>query len=97
MAQYIALIQGNTKSSPASEEWEAFFATARQSGLFKGGSALGARTIVGDVKSATSTDHVVGYMRFDSDDQRAILELLAKHPVVVHGGSMELCEMPSTG
>jgi hypothetical protein len=41
-----------------------------------------------------STDHVVGYMRFDSEDRQPILDLLEKHPVLLHGGTVELCELP---
>jgi hypothetical protein len=97
MAQYLVLIQGNPKGNPTPGEWEAFFEAARQSQLFKGGSALGARVTIGDAQSAKPTDHVVGYMRFDSDDRGALLQLLATHPIVVHGGSVELCEIPGTG
>lgn len=96
MTQYILLIQGHLKSDPAPEEWEAFFAAAQQSGLFKGGSAIGKRMIVGDAGSVKPTDHIVGFMRFDSDDKQKILDLLGKHPVVIHGGSVELCEMPKS-
>jgi hypothetical protein len=35
-------------------------------------------------------------MRFDSEDKQKIIDLLASHPVVVHGGSVELCEMPES-
>ncbi len=35
-------------------------------------------------------------MRFDSDDKEKLLELLKTHPVVVHGGTVELCEMPES-
>jgi hypothetical protein len=34
-------------------------------------------------------------MRFDSEDKQQIIDLLEKHPVVIHGGSAELCEMPN--
>lgn len=93
MNQYILFIQGNLKSDSTPEEWEAFFTTAQQSGLFKGGSEIGKRMIIGDAESAKPTDHIVGYMRFDSDDKQKILDLLEKHPAVIHGGSVELCEM----
>jgi hypothetical protein len=96
MTQYILLIQGNLKSDSTPEEWEVFFTSARQSGLFKGGSEIGKRMVIGDVHSAKSTDHIVGFMRFDSDDRQKILDLLEKHPVVLHGGSVELCEMPNS-
>jgi len=96
MTQYLLLIQGNLKSHSIPEEWEVFFAAAQQSGLFKGGSEIGKRMIIGDAESAKPTDHIVGYMRFDSDDKQKILDLLEKHPVVIHGGSVELCELPKS-
>lgn len=96
MNQYIVLIQANQTSVPAPEEWGDFFAMARQSGLFKGGSAIGDRILIGDADSAKSTEHIVGYMRFDAVEKQQVLDLLAQHPVVIHGGSIELCEMPET-
>lgn len=93
MPQYILLIHGNLKSAPTSAEWEAFFEAARLSGHFRGGSEIGERVLLGDVRSAKPTDPIVGYMRFDSDNQQQILDLLEKHPVVLHGGTVELCEM----
>ena len=96
MTQYLVLIQNNTTSPTTPAEWDHFLAVAKASGLFKGGSALGDRTVVGDTQSAKSTKHLGGYMRFDSDDRAKILELLQQHPVVLHGGSVELCEMPRT-
>jgi hypothetical protein len=93
-AQFIVLIQGNARSEIAPREWLNFFSAAQRSGLFQGGSAIANRIVVGDAALAKSTDHIVGYMRFDSDHQQPILDLLKKHPVVVHGGSVELCEMP---
>ncbi|MBX3415890.1 MAG: hypothetical protein KF708_24630 [Pirellulales bacterium] len=96
MTQYILLIQGNLKSDSTPEEWETFFTAAHESGLFKGGSEIGKRMVIGDAQSAQPTDHIVGYMRFDSDDKQKILGLLEKHPTVIHGGSVELCEMPNS-
>jgi hypothetical protein len=96
MTQYIALIQRNYKSNPTTEEWQSFFAAARLSGCFKGGSEIGNRLVIGDGQTARSTDHIAGYMRFDSDDRQKLLLLLENHPVVVHGGSVELCEMPES-
>ena len=96
MPQYIVLIQGNSKREPTAEEWDAFFAAAVQSGMFKGGSKIGKRCVVGDAGSAAPTQHIVGYMRFDADDKQRVLDLLQRHPVVVHGGSVELCELPES-
>ena len=92
--QYLLLIQGEVSSSPTPGEWEAFFREARASGFFKGGSEIGERTLIGNARLAHSTEHVVAYMRFDADDKPALLELLQKHPVVLHGGTVELCELP---
>lgn len=33
-------------------------------------------------------------MRLDSDDPVQLHELLESHPVVLNGGTIELCEMP---
>lgn len=96
MTQYLLLIQNNAKTKSTPAEWDAFFAAAKASGLFKGGSALGNRVVIGDSQTAQSTKHIGGFMRFDADDRAKILELLKQHPVVLHGGSVELCEMPKT-
>ncbi|MDF1859557.1 MAG: hypothetical protein P1U87_05045 [Verrucomicrobiales bacterium] len=94
MTPYLLLIHGNTKSVSTEEEWNQFFAAARESGMFRGGSEIGERTALGNIDSMKSTDHIVGYMRFDSEDTQTILDLLEKHPVVLHGGTVELCELP---
>ena len=96
MAQYILLIQGNAKSKATEEEWNQFFTSAQESGIFRGGSEIGERIRVGGTDSMRSTDHIVGYMRFDSEDKQQILTLLERHPVILHGGSVELCEMPNS-
>ena len=96
MTQYIVLIQGNATSKATAEEWNQFIADARESGIFEGGSAIGKRTVLGDSHSAKSSEHIVGYMRFDSEDKQKLLDLLTKHPVVKHGGSVELCELPKS-
>lgn len=96
MNQYLLLIQGNGKTGGTTEEWERFFVAARESGTFRGGSEVGKRELVGDPHSARSSEHIVGYMRFDSGDKQKILDLLKMHPVVLHGGSVELCELPKS-
>jgi len=96
MTQYLLLIQGNEKTGTTAEEWERFFVAAQESGTFKGGSEVGKREIIGAIDSACSSAHIVGYMRFDSGDKQKILALLKLHPVVLHGGSVELCELPKS-
>lgn len=96
MTQYILLIQNNAKSQSSPEEWDTFFSLARESGLFRGGSALGKREIIGDTATAKASDFIGGYMTFDSEDKNLIIDLLQQHPVVIHGGSVELCELSIT-
>lgn len=96
MTQFILLIHGNAKTVASPDEWNHFFTEAKESGLFEGGSAIGDRIIIGDTQSAKSSGHIVGYMRFDSDDKQKLIALVKRHPVVAHGGSVELCELPKT-
>ena len=42
------------------------------------------------------TETVGGFMRFDSDDPEELRALLMEHPVILHGGTIELCEMPKS-
>ena len=94
--QYLLLIHRDTQSSPTPEEWEAFFDQAEASGLFRGGSEIGRRELLGEGGTASPSDHIAGFMRFDAEDKEALMELLRRHPVVVHGGTVELCEMPES-
>ena len=94
--QYIALIHRNTDTTPTSAEWEHFFAVAAETGMFQGGSAIGSRHAVGRKTVADSTKEIGGFMRFDSDDLGQLNDLLESHPVIRHGGTIELCEMPQS-
>jgi len=93
--QYLLLIHNNVTSNTAEAEWAEFIARAKESGTFRGGSEVGARESVGTAPAASST-HIGGFMRFESDDKQKILDLLQTHPVVAHGGTVELCEMPKS-
>jgi hypothetical protein len=93
MTQYILFISDNTKSETTDDEWRVFFEKAQESGYFKGGSAIGDRITIGD-QGVKVSSHIGGFMRFDSGDRNKLIDLLNVHPVVLHGGSVELCEMP---
>jgi len=94
MTQYLLLIHGNEKTATTAEEWGRFFAAARASGMFSGGSEVGAKEVIGDPAPGQASGHIAGYMRFDTPDKPALLALLQQHPVVLHGGTIELCELP---
>lgn len=92
--EYLVLIHGNAASAIDSAEWTSFFEKAHASGLFRGGSELGSGTTLGNLEGAVPTDHLAGYMRFDAEDRQTLLDLLEAHPVVVHGGTIEVFELP---
>ena len=94
--EYIAFMHGNTDSDPSRDEWDRFFDLADDSGFFLGGSAIGKRLTVGDKDVPDTTEHVGGYMRFDADSLDGLTELLRRHPVVMHGGTIEICELLKT-
>lgn len=94
--QFIAFIHGNSDTTATTEQWSRFFEDAKDSGMFQGGSALGSRHAIGKKPVSDSTDTIVGFMRFDSDDLGRLMELLDRHPVIRHGGTIELREMPQS-
>ena len=94
--EYITFMHGNVDGPPTNDEWERFFELARRSGLFRGGSAIGARTTVGEKDVPSVVDHIEGYMRFDADSLDELRALLLQHPVVRNGGTIEICELPKT-
>ncbi len=95
MMQYITFMHANTEVQGSEEEWNAFFARAQASGLFSGGSAMGKRWTVGK-PADTLSDGLAGYMRFDAENIEDLLELLAAHPIIRGGGTIEFCEMPKS-
>jgi hypothetical protein len=94
--QYLALIHKDADTPPRSDEWDRFFEIAAGIGMFRGGSEIGTRHVLGHNAVPDTTKHVGGYMRFDSDDLDRLLKLLEEHPVIKHGGTIELCEMPES-
>ena len=96
MNQYILLIYNNAITRPTDEEWGAFFIKAKNSGFFKGGSELGTGSIIGKKPSIEISALIGGYMRFDADNKSVLLKFLSDHPIVLHGGTIELIEMPKS-
>ena len=94
--EYITFMHGKKASGATAEEWDRFFDLAKKSGLFRGGSAIGQRFTIGEKEVPDITDNVGGYMRFDAESLDELTDLLKQHPTVVHGGTVEVCEMPKT-
>lgn len=93
---YLLLIHNNADQSPTEEEWSGFFGKAMESGMFKGGSEFGASRMFGGESAGQLAPKLGGFMRFRADEPETLEELLAEHPVVRNGGSVELVELPVT-
>jgi hypothetical protein len=91
--EYLLLIHCDAQSDATTSEWDAFFTSAKRSGMFDGGSELGKRCIVRNSPSGQSQTTLAGFMRFSSSSRQQLDVLLATHPVVVHGGTLELYEL----
>ena len=97
--EYITFMHKNKKpgaTGGTAEDWDRFFEVAKESGLFRGGSAIGKRTTIGNNEVPDTTESIGGYMRFDADSMDELTALLKQHPTVVHGGTVEICEMPKS-
>jgi len=94
--EYILFIHKNTESSIPKEEWDSFFSAALESGIFQGGSEIRNRIQLGEKPVNDITESVGGFMRFESENLEVVKSLLNKHPVLINGGTLELCEMPKS-
>lgn len=94
--EYILFIHNNTDYQTTEEQWNSYFLAARESGIFKGGSEIQNRVQLGLKHVNSTTDSVVGYMRFETDDISKLHRLLKLHPVYMQGGTLELCETPKS-
>jgi len=94
--EFILFIHNNADSTVTNDEWASFINTAKQSGLFLGGSEIANQIQLGNKSVNRITDNIGGFMRFEADNDHMVLELLEKHPVFKQGGTLELCEMPKS-
>jgi len=91
--EFILFIHKNTDQNTTSEQWESFFNSANESGIFLGGNEIASQIRKGKKSVSTITYSIGGFMRFEAENENLVLELLEKHPVFVQGGTLELCEM----
>ena len=92
--EYIVFIHNNTDNDTKDEQWHSFFSLATDSGIFQGGSEIYNPETIGKKDILNITNHIDGFMRFETEDKGKLLSLLEKHPVIIEGGSLEVCEMP---
>ena len=94
--EYILFIHNNADIVTTEEQWQTFFSKAKSSGVFQGGSEISNQLQIGNKSVQKITNTIGGFMRFESEDKNEILALLEKHPVIIQGGTLELCEMPKS-
>jgi len=94
--EYILFIHKNTDFDTTEEQWHSFFSEANKSGIFLGGSEISNQMLIGKKAVKNITSKIGGFMRFETEDKNKVLALLEKHPVIIQGGTLELCEMPKT-
>ncbi len=94
--EYILFIHNNVDSPASDEQWVAFFAVANASGIFSGGSEINNGIQLGSKPIRPTTQSVDGFMRFETDDVDQLYRLLQQHPILLQGGTLELCQMPRT-
>ena len=94
--KYLVIIYKNTTSTPSNEEWDQFVQTALRLGVFKGGSELGPVVTFGAQSGNIGAAHIAGFMHFETNQLSTLKNLLLTHPTVVHGGTIELSELPNS-
>jgi len=94
--EYILFIHNNANTATTEDQWDLFFIEANNSGIFQGGSEISNPLQIGKKAVSKITNNIAGFMRFESEDKNKILTLLEKHPIIIQGGTLELCEMPKS-
>jgi len=92
--EYAAFVYKNAKELTSKEEWTEFFDRARETGMYRGGYALGIHYKIGNFAIDELTDSISGYLHLEADELEKVIALLRTHPVVAKGGSISLCEVP---
>ncbi|MEM1380020.1 MAG: hypothetical protein AAGH41_05270 [Pseudomonadota bacterium] len=98
MAAFICFMHGDAQAEVDDATWEAFFADLRAAGGFLGGSAIGDGVCLGQRDPLPEvTRSLVGYLRIEARDLSDAKKLMAKNPVLVAGGTVEIRALPRTG
>ena len=94
MADYIFLMHDDAAGG-AGLDWEPYLSKLRETGVFQGGSEIGAGACFcksGDAPDPTA--HIGGFIRVTAVDLDAAKRLLAGNPVYEAGGTVEIRELP---
>lgn len=91
MPEFMMLMKSGDHGGSA-VDWEQYVKTLSESGMFRGGSALGNGIRVSqDDKNEDCI--MTGYMRFEADSIEQVLALVPGNPVIDAGGEVEVLEL----
>jgi len=97
LKEYILFMHSDRKGSEEPEKWTEYFSRLRDSGRFKGGSAIGdGECLRKDATPGQLHSSLGGYIRvlaLDLDDARTFV---TGNPVFEAGGTVEIRELPKT-
>lgn len=95
MAEFLLLMHRDTTSPESDDLWDAYFGRLGASGVFKGGSAIGAgETFRKSGDAAPVADQLTGYIKIEAHDLAAARHWLEGNPVYEAGGTVEVRELP---
>jgi len=95
MAEYMLLMHDDAVTD--GDPWGPYIEGLVRSGVFRGGSAIGAGVCVRkDGAFAPLTPRLAGFMRIEAEDLDQARGLLTGHPLFEAGGTVEIRELPRT-
>ncbi len=95
MNDYMILMHDDGTSPAPAGSWEAYFSALRESGVFQGGSAIGEGIVLrnGRPPGAVAA-HLTGYVRITAESLSAAQVWVARNPVYLSGGTVEVRHLP---
>ena len=97
MLKFLILVHGDAKQPIPTEAWMPYLGTLKQGNHLIGGSAVaGGWSITSTTTTTNVTDWLRGFHVIIATSVEEAKRLVATHPVVVAGGTVELRELPAT-
>jgi hypothetical protein len=95
MPDYLLLMHDD--AAPDDAAWSAYLARLRETGRFQGGSAVGAGLCARKAGNAPAiTAHITGFLRIRAAGLEEARSFLDGNPIYEAGGTVEICELPTT-
>jgi len=95
MSDYVMLMHNDPVRSSSERDWEIYIDALKQTGKFRGGSAIGPGVCRRKAGTAPPpiTARIGGYIRVEADSLAEVEALLPGNPVYENGGTVELREL----